>query len=63
MRRALALLMIVLPSSLKRRLGRLIFGWEIHPTAYIGPSVILVPRIVMGPGARIGPLNVIRWIE
>jgi acetyltransferase-like isoleucine patch superfamily enzyme len=55
--------MIVLPSSLKRRLGRLIFGWEIHPTAYIGPSVILVPRLVMGPGASIGPLNVIRGIE
>jgi acetyltransferase-like isoleucine patch superfamily enzyme len=63
MRRAWALLMIVLPSSLKRRLGRRILGWDIHPTAYIGPSVILVPRLVMGPGASIGPLNVIRGIE
>lgn len=63
MRRALALLMIVLPSSLKRRLGRLFFGWDIHPTAYIGPSLILVSSLTMRPGARIGPLNVIRGIE
>jgi acetyltransferase-like isoleucine patch superfamily enzyme len=55
--------MIVLPSSLKRRLGRLIYGWSIHPTAHIGPSVILVPRLSMGAGARIGPLNVIRGID
>jgi acetyltransferase-like isoleucine patch superfamily enzyme len=63
MRRLLALLMVVLPSSLKRRIGRAVFGWEIHPTAYIGPSLILVSRLSMGPGASIGPLNVVRGIE
>ena len=63
MRRLLALLMVALPSSLKRRVGRLVFGWDIHPTAYLGPSLILVPRLTMGPGSSIGPLNVIRGVE
>lgn len=62
MRRVLALLMVPLPSSLKRRLGARFFGWDIHPTAHIGPSLILVPRVSMGPGAKIGRLNVIRGI-
>jgi acetyltransferase-like isoleucine patch superfamily enzyme len=63
MRRLLALLMVVLPSSLKRRIGRAVFGWEIHPTAYLGPSLILVNRLTMGAGSSIGPLNVVRGIE
>jgi acetyltransferase-like isoleucine patch superfamily enzyme len=62
MRRLLALLMVFMPSALKRRLGRAVFGWDIHPTARIGPSLILVDRLSMGPGALIGPLNVIRGI-
>jgi carbonic anhydrase/acetyltransferase-like protein (isoleucine patch superfamily) len=63
MRRLLAVLMVVLPSSLKRRIGRAVFGWDIHPTAYIGPSLILVSRLTMGPGTSIGPLNMIRGLE
>jgi acetyltransferase-like isoleucine patch superfamily enzyme len=63
MRRLLAVLMVVLPSSLRRRLGRAVFGWEIHPSAYLGPSLILVPKLRMGPGASIGPLNVVRGLE
>ena len=61
MRRLLALLLAVLPtSSLKRRLGGLFFDWDIDPTAHIGPSLILVPKLRMGPGASIGPFNVMR---
>jgi acetyltransferase-like isoleucine patch superfamily enzyme len=63
MRRLLALLIVVLPSSLRRWVGRVALGWDIHPTAYIGPSVLLVSKLKMGPGASIGPLNVIRGIE
>src|SRR5919106_1468176 len=63
MRRLLALLMVVLPSALRRRLGRAVFGWDIHPTAYIGPSLILVSKLTMGPGSSIGPLNVLRGLE
>jgi acetyltransferase-like isoleucine patch superfamily enzyme len=63
MRRLLALLIVVLPSSLRRRVGRALLGWDVHPTAYIGPSLILVSRLTMGPGSSIGPLNVVRGLE
>jgi acetyltransferase-like isoleucine patch superfamily enzyme len=63
MRRLLSLLMVVLPSSLRRRIGRAAFGWDIHPTAYIGPSLLLVSKLTMGPGSSIGPLNVVRGVE
>jgi acetyltransferase-like isoleucine patch superfamily enzyme len=55
--------MIVLPSRLKRHVGRLLLGWDIDPTAYIGRSVILVRHLSMGPGSSIGPLNVIRHLD
>ena len=63
MRRLLAVLIVVLPSSWKRRIGRVMLGWDVHPTAYIGPSLILVSKLKMGPGSVIGPLNVVRGIE
>jgi acetyltransferase-like isoleucine patch superfamily enzyme len=63
MRLAWAVLMIVLPSSLKRRLANRLLGWDIHPTAYLGRSVVLVKHLSMGPGSSIGPLNVIRHLE
>jgi acetyltransferase-like isoleucine patch superfamily enzyme len=56
-------LMVVLPAPLRRELGRRLLGWDIHPTAYIGRSVILVRHLAMGPGASIGPRNVIRNLE
>jgi acetyltransferase-like isoleucine patch superfamily enzyme len=55
--------MVVLPARLKRHVGRLLLGWDIDPTAYIGRSVILVRHLSMGPGSSIGPLNVIRHLE
>jgi acetyltransferase-like isoleucine patch superfamily enzyme len=63
MKRLLALLIVVLPSSLRRRVGRALLGWDIHPTAYIGPSLILVSKLTMGPGSSIGPLNVVRGVQ
>jgi acetyltransferase-like isoleucine patch superfamily enzyme len=63
MRRLVAMLVVVLPQSLKRLVGEWLFDWDIHPTAHVGLSVILVSRLTMGPGARIGPLNMIRGIE
>ena len=63
MRLVLAICMLVLPSRVKGSLGRRLLGWEIHPTAYIGRSVILVGHLAMGPGSSIGPLNVIRDLE
>jgi acetyltransferase-like isoleucine patch superfamily enzyme len=55
--------MVVLPSRLKRHLGRLIFGWEIDPTAHLGRSLVLVRHLSMGPGTRIGSFNVIKDLE
>jgi carbonic anhydrase/acetyltransferase-like protein (isoleucine patch superfamily) len=58
-----ALLMVVLPSSLRRLVARRVLGWDIHPTAYIGRSVILVGHVSMGPRATIGQRNVIRALD
>lgn len=55
--------MIVLPSSLRRLLALRVLGWDIHPSAYIGRSVILADHVSMGPRATIGPRNVIRALE
>lgn len=55
--------MIVLPSRLKRHLGRLLFGWDIHPTAYLGRSVVFVGHLSMGPGSSIGRFNVIEGLD
>jgi acetyltransferase-like isoleucine patch superfamily enzyme len=55
--------MLVLPSRLKGRLGKWLLGWDVHPTAYIGRSVILVGHLSMGPRASIGPLNVIKDLD
>ena len=63
MRLVWAFLMIVLPSGIKRRVANRFLGWDIHPTAYLGRSVVLVKHVSMGPGSSIGPLNVIRGIE
>lgn len=63
MRRLVALLLTFLPSRLKRPAARILLGWDIHPTAYLGRSVVMVRHLSMGPGSSIGPLNVIRNLE
>lgn len=63
MQRLIAYLFALLPSSLKRRLGRLLYGWHIDPSAHIGTSVIMVRNLSMGPHAFIGRRNVITNLE
>ncbi len=58
-----AVLMMWLPSRLKRGVARRLLGWDIHPTAYLGRSVVIVGHLSMGPGATIGPRNVIRGLD
>jgi acetyltransferase-like isoleucine patch superfamily enzyme len=58
-RMALAYVFAVVPMSLKRIIARHIYKWDIDPTAYIGPSVLTVRHVSMGPGASIGGRNVI----
>jgi acetyltransferase-like isoleucine patch superfamily enzyme len=52
-----------LPMSLKRIVARHVYKWELHPTAYIGPSVLTVRNVSMGPGASIGGRNVITNLD
>jgi len=56
MRILLSIIFILLPWSIRRRLLVLAFGFEIHPTAYIGFSLILPRFLTMSEYARIGHL-------
>jgi acetyltransferase-like isoleucine patch superfamily enzyme len=56
MRIFLFIIFILLPWSIRRRLLVLAFGFEIHPTAYIGFSLILPRFLKMSEYARIGHL-------
>jgi acetyltransferase-like isoleucine patch superfamily enzyme len=58
-RLALAYAFAFLPMPLKRVIARRVYGWDIHPTAYIGPSVLTIRHLSMGPGASIGGRNTI----
>jgi acetyltransferase-like isoleucine patch superfamily enzyme len=59
MRLVFAYVFAFVPMSLKRIIAQRIYNWDIHPTAYIGPSVLTVRHVSMGPGASIGGRNVI----
>lgn len=54
---------LLLPARWKPAVGRALFGWDIHPTAHLGRSVVVARHLSMGPGAVIGSLNVIRDVE
>lgn len=58
-----ALLLVALPSRLRTRFARSVLHWDIHPTAAIGRSIIRVRHVRMGPGAWIGPRNMIRGLD
>ena len=59
MRLAFAYVFALVPMSLKRIIAKHVYKWDIHPLAYIGPSVLTVTYVSMGPGASIGGRNVI----
>lgn len=52
------LCVVILPWPLKRRLLEWHFGYQLAPDSRIGLSWIWPRRLVLGPGARIGHLNV-----
>ena len=52
-----------LPMPLKRLIAQRVYGWDLHPTAYIGPSVLTVRHLSMGPGAKIGARNTITNVD
>lgn len=53
-----ALVAAVLPWPMKRAVYRLL-GHRVDKTAHVGVAVLLVDELVLGPGARIGHLNLI----
>jgi serine acetyltransferase len=56
--------LFVLPWGLRRRLLVRIFGFKIHPEAWIGFSIVAPSRsLSMGRWASIGHLNVIRGLD
>lgn len=63
MQRLCAVLLLVLPASLRRLVAVRLLGWHIHPTAHLGRSMIQAGHVSLGPGASIGARNVIRGIE
>ncbi len=63
MRRWSAIILLLLPQRLKHAFARRVLGWEIHPTAYIGRSLIQIRKVTMGAHASIGSLNVFRDLE
>jgi len=62
-RNVVVVLLVVLPQRLKHVLARRVLGWDLHPTSYIGRSLVRVNKVTMGPGASIGPFNVLRDLE
>jgi acetyltransferase-like isoleucine patch superfamily enzyme len=58
---AVIFLILLTPGVVKRRLLRLFFRWEIDRSATLGISLYYnVEQVRMGPGSRIGHLNVLR---
>lgn len=54
---------VFLPWRLKRCILQRFYGFELDPRAYIGISYIYPNKLIMGPGAEIGHLNVAIHLE
>jgi serine acetyltransferase len=59
----LAAMLAPLPWFSKRPLLQSLFGYQLHPTSRIGCSIITAREVVLGEGARIGNLNVVRGLS
>ncbi len=63
MKNLISLLLLFFPWRIRRHLLGALLGYKIHSTARIGFSLICPERLEMGPGARIGSLNVCKGIS
>jgi acetyltransferase-like isoleucine patch superfamily enzyme len=59
---AIACLLLPFPWRLRRWALVRLFGYDIHPTAYVGRSLILARHVSMGEHSKIGDLNVIHHV-
>ncbi|MBV9658043.1 MAG: acyltransferase [Verrucomicrobia bacterium] len=62
MKKLCALLVLLLPWPLRRRLLAWLWKYELHPTSRIGLSLVLADRLELAAGARIGHGNVIKGL-
>lgn len=62
-RMGVAVLAAAAPRRVRRLLLTKVLGYDIHPTAHVGRSVISVGAMTLGPGARIGGLNYIAHLD
>lgn len=56
-------LLMLLPWGMRRRLLQRLYGYEIHPSARIGLSVVAPGHLRMGPGTVIESFNMIRGMD
>jgi len=60
---ALYALGFLMPWSLRRRWLSIWFGYELHPSSWIGYAWVMPERLVLGMEARIGHMNVCRRLD
>ncbi len=63
MRLVLAAIAVALPQRAKHLLYRWYFKWDVHPTARIGASLLLVDRATISEGVNVSHFNVIKGLE
>lgn len=63
MSRVLPLVLMLLPKRLRGIFARRVLGWDIHPTAVIGRSMIRVGHVTMGPNSWIASHNTLRGLD
>lgn len=56
-------LSLMLPNRVKITMLRICLGYDIHPKAWIGMSLIMCNHLYLGPGAHIGHFNVVRNVN
>ena len=62
MKQVLRAFIVLLPWPLKRRLLRLVYRYQLHPTSRIGLAWVFPDRLVMQPHASIGHLTVCKGL-
>jgi acetyltransferase-like isoleucine patch superfamily enzyme len=59
----LRLLMVILPWGLRRRLMQCLYGYRLHASSRIGLAWVFPKDLVMGAGASIGHLTIVKGLD
>ncbi len=57
------LLLVCVPWKIRRHLLQRLFGYELHPSSWIGWAWVFPKQLVMAQGARIGHLTVCKGLD